>query len=71
MKERKFPCICVKCPDCGFVFMGSIFSAGVLAHDKDLLIELEKYAKEGYDILVKDESEFKVNRCACNNFELN
>jgi len=66
LTARGFPLICVSCPNCKNVFMGAIFSAGLFADDKELLVELEGYAREGYTIDVRNNKEFELRRCECN-----
>lgn len=63
--KRGHPCICVSCPNCGNVFMGAIFSAGLMINDKELMQELEQYARDGYTIDVRNAKEFKLYSCKC------
>lgn len=63
MKKRTMPCICVSCPECGAVFMGSLFSIGIIKTDTNLINELEEYAKDGYTIDIRDAHDFKLDYC--------
>lgn len=65
--KRGFPCICVSCPNCGNVFMGCIMSAGILADDKEVLQEIEDYARQGFTIDIRNADEFKLYGCKCDN----
>ena len=64
MKERKRPCLCVVCK-CGSIFAATVLSIE-FPIDDEFLKDLENYAKEGYDIICKDASEFTLEPCTCN-----
>lgn len=60
---RKRPCLCVICK-CGSVFAASIMDVN-LPFDEEFWNDLVDYAKKGYRIEVRDSSEFKMDRCKC------
>ncbi len=63
---RDKPCICVSCSECGAVFFASAIREDYLTDREDnteMLKEVAGYFKEGYDIAVKDASNFEMDYC--------
>lgn len=66
MKERTQPCLCVSCPECDAVFKASALNEQYHCDDqsnRELLNEVTDYARQGYNVSVKDVSEFSFKRC--------
>jgi hypothetical protein len=61
-KKRDYPCLCISCPDCGAVFM-AIATKYLDEKDIQILADIRKYAKDGYNASFKDSSEFKIDMC--------
>lgn len=64
--QRKHPCLCCACPTCGAVFMATALNNRYHADDdanRDLLSDITDYATQGYLILAKDASEFRLDYC--------
>ena len=66
LSKRDYPCICCSCPQCGAIFMASALNEKYqndADENKDLLNTLTNYARQGYNISVKNSDEFKLDYC--------
>ena len=66
LQHREYPCICCSCPQCGAVFMASALKKEYHNDNdanRELLNDLANYASKGYNISVRNSSEFKLDYC--------
>lgn len=63
---RPHPCLCCSCPECGAVFMASALNEEYNDDsdaNKYLLNQIAGYAGKGFNVSVKDVSEYKMYYC--------
>ena len=66
LTPRKYPCLCCCCPTCGAVFMATALKEEYhndFDNMKELLDDVANYARQGYSIVSKDASEFRLDYC--------
>lgn len=63
--SRNNPCICCSCPECDAIFMAASLNINYNNNNnnEELLNDLAKYARIGYNISVKNSNEFKLDLC--------
>lgn len=66
MNKRDKPCLCIECPDCGAVFHAIALHKDFFndaGYKDEFLDEIIDKAQAGFNISVKNVTEFELNYC--------